>query len=193
VISYADARANGLTHYFNGIECVNGHLSLRRVGNRQCLQCDKQRALEKNKEQYRKHKEKRLQKAREYREKNREKIIFQSAAYSKMRRQSDPLYAMRNRLGVRVREALQAKGVKKNSRTMKMLGCDILEFKAHIEKQFLPGMTWDNSGSWHVDHIVPCSSAGDESELIKLFHYTNLRPIWAKDNLAKSSKNTFLI
>jgi hypothetical protein len=100
---------------------------------------------------------------------------------------------MKNRLGARVREALQARGLHKTTKTIEMLGCDLAEFKAHIEKQFLPGMTWENRSQWHIDHIVPCASASDESELLSLFHYTNLRPVWAKDNLAKNRKSIFLI
>jgi hypothetical protein len=193
IVSYSKARADGLKHYFNGSECVNGHLSLRLVCNRQCIECDKQRKLLVNKFQYQKHKEKRLQKAAEYRAKNKLKLAINSASYISARRKLDPMYAMKDRLSVRIREAFQAKGIKKNTKTIDMLGCDIVEFKAHIEKQFLFGMSWENKDQWHVDHIVPCASAKNEEELKALFHYTNLRPIWAKDNLSKSNKTIYLI
>jgi hypothetical protein len=54
-------------------------------------------------------------------------------------------------------------------------------------------MTWDNygRGGWHIDHIIPSSSAIDIESLIKLQHYTNLQPLWAIDNMKKGSKLPF--
>jgi hypothetical protein len=69
-----------------------------------------------------------------------------------------------------------------------MLGCDYDFFKAYIERQFKQGMTWENHGKWHFDHIIPVSSAKNEEELIKLNHYTNFQPLWAEENLSKSNK-----
>jgi hypothetical protein len=49
-------------------------------------------------------------------------------------------------------------------------------------------MSWDNYGKWHIDHIIPLSSANNEDEVYKLCHHTNLQPLWAEDNLKKSNK-----
>jgi len=72
---------------------------------------------------------------------------------------------------------------------MKLVGCSIDQLKQHIEKQFKKGMSWDNWGiyGWHIDHIKPCASFDltKESEQKKCFHYTNLQPLWAKENLKK--------
>jgi len=68
------------------------------------------------------------------------------------------------------------------------LGAEPQQVKDHIEKQFLPGMCWENHGEWHIDHIIPLSSAKTETELKKLFHYTNLQPLWKIDNLKKNNK-----
>jgi hypothetical protein len=54
-------------------------------------------------------------------------------------------------------------------------------------------MTWENHGvhGWHIDHIIPLSSAKDDIELLKkLCHYTNLQPLWAEENRIKSNKIT---
>ena len=69
-----------------------------------------------------------------------------------------------------------------------MLGCTYAEFKANIESQFLPGMSWDNRHLWHIDHIVPCEAADTSEDMERLFHFTNLRPLWGKENQSKSSK-----
>jgi len=71
-----------------------------------------------------------------------------------------------------------------------LLGCTIKEFKQHIESQFSEGMSWDNHGEWHIDHIKPISSFDltQEAEQKKAFHYLNVQPLWAIDNMRKGSK-----
>jgi hypothetical protein len=61
-------------------------------------------------------------------------------------------------------------------------------FPSSFQTKFIDGMNWDNRGEWHIDHIIPLSSAKSEEELRKLCHYTNLQPLWEKDNLKKSNK-----
>jgi hypothetical protein len=62
--------------------------------------------------------------------------------------------------------------------------------KIHLEKQFKDGMSWENHSlfGWHIDHIIPLSSAESDDELKKLCHYTNLQPLWAKENIVKRNK-----
>ena len=82
---------------------------------------------------------------------------------------------------------MKAGGWKKNSKTQEMLGCSFADLKLHLEKQFRDGMTWENNKffGWHLDHIVPISSAKTEQDVIKLCHYTNLQPLWWHENLSK--------
>ena len=69
-----------------------------------------------------------------------------------------------------------------------ILGETFDNVRLHIEKQFKDGMSWRNFGEWHIDHIIPLSSGNNQDEWIKLNHYTNLQPLWAKENLQKGAK-----
>lgn len=81
-------------------------------------------------------------------------------------------------------------GNPKSKKTLELLGCDFDFFKAFIERQFKRGMRWENHGryGWHIDHKIPIASAKTDNELILLFHYTNLQPMWWRENIIKSDK-----
>ena len=83
---------------------------------------------------------------------------------------------------------LKSNNITKKNKTFDIVGCSPEFLKEHLEKQFISGMTWENRNEWHIDHIIPLSSAKTEDELYKLCHYTNLQPLWAEDNLKKSNK-----
>lgn len=108
----------------------------------------------------------------------------------KIRLMSDIQYKMRLYLRNRVRAAIRAAGSRKCAPTLHLVGCDVIDLVKFLEKKFTDGMTWDNYGKWHVDHIRPCSSFDltDPEQQKQCFHYTNLQPLWAKDNLKKSNK-----
>lgn len=87
---------------------------------------------------------------------------------------------------------MNAKGIKKATKTFELLGCTSKQLKQYLESQFQEGMTWENYGygddKWYIDHIIPCASF-DLSNLEQqkiCFHYTNLQPLWQFDNLKKS-------
>jgi len=109
-------------------------------------------------------------------------------AYSRNRRATDPMYACKIKIRSIIRKAFDRDGYTKRSKTNDILGCTWAEFMLHIERQFLPGMTWQNRGDWHIDHIIPLATAKTEEDVVKLNHHTNLRPMWAQDNLRKSAK-----
>ena len=79
---------------------------------------------------------------------------------------------------------------RKHGTTIKLLGCNINELRFYLEGKFIDGMSWDNYGEWHIDHIRPCASFDltDPEQQKKCFHYTNLQPLWAEDNLSKGDK-----
>jgi len=79
---------------------------------------------------------------------------------------------------------------KKQTNTIDLIGCSPIQLKEYLEKKFKEGMSWDNYGKWHIDHIIPCSSFNllDLVEQKKCFNYKNLQPLWAEENLRKSNK-----
>ena len=123
-----------------------------------------------------------------YREENKEN----TAAYLRERYKNDPNFKMRILLRNRLRKVL--KGNTKTGPTMKLVGCTVAELWLHIEGLFEPGMTRENNGNgegfWHLDHKIPCCSFdfSDPEQQKICFHYTNLQPLWCKDNLAKGAK-----
>lgn len=98
------------------------------------------------------------------------------------------------RLGdsLRKRTRLALRYHKKPCSVIKILGCTLGEFQKYIEAKFQPGMTWENWSitGWHLDHIRPLASFDLENleEFKQACHYTNLQPLWAKDNLSKGAK-----
>jgi len=98
-------------------------------------------------------------------------------------------FKFKNRLRTLIRISITKQGYTKKSKTFKILGCDYNTIIKHLESKFKNGMNLENYGLWHIDHIIPISSAKTEDEVIKLNHYTNLQPLWAIDNLKKYNKN----
>lgn len=135
---------------------------------------------------YSKNKDKYARRNKQWANNNRDKL----REHEKYRRKHDPLFRIKQSLRKRLHDAL--KGKNKSASTLTLLGCSIEEFKKHLEKQFTKDMSWDNYGyyGWHIDHIKPCDSFDltIEEEQRKCFHYSNMQPLWAKDNLSKSNK-----
>ena len=106
----------------------------------------------------------------------------------KERSDNDPVFNLVNRMRSRLRKYLITHNITKKNKTFNIVGCSPQFLKEHLEKRFVDGMSWDNRSEWHIDHIIPLSSAKTEEELYNLCHYTNLQPLWAEDNLKKSNK-----
>lgn len=144
------------------------------------------RSKEENRKKERR-KDKERRKTIEYKE--RRKTIY------KKRVGSDNLYKLKLNVKSSIRSALKNKGFDKNKNTIDILGCSYEDFYNYITEQFESWMSWENYGiytgnyneTWQIDHIIPISSANNEEEIIKLNHYTNLRPLCSKKNLEKSN------
>lgn len=106
-------------------------------------------------------------------------------------RKKDLAFVLRERLRLRILAAIKREPTaKKAAKTESLVGCTVEFLRGHIESLFVDGMNWENRHLWHIDHIKPCSKFDltQEEEQRKCFHYTNLQPLWAKDNILKSNK-----
>jgi len=125
-----------------------------------------------------------------YRKANASKARVQAAEWRKRDCKAVVANKIASTLRCRIRTALRRAGAVRSEKTADLLGCSPAEFKAHIENLFQPGMTWENRGprGWHIDHIKPCAAfdLSQPLEQKKCFHFSNLQPLWAVDNLRKS-------
>jgi len=151
---------------------------------------NKTELLDKKKEYYKKNYEIIYEKLKIYNKKNKEKINKHKNNYNKEKKISDPLFKLRMLMRDRLNKYFKYSSLNKNNRTFDIIGCTPQFLKEHLESQFVIGMTWENHGlvGWHIDHIIPLSSAKTDEEIYKLCHYTNLQPLWFKDNLKKGNK-----
>jgi len=143
--------------------------------------------LEYNNNYYEKNKEKLIDYQKKYRLKNPEKVAKLKKEWD-MRFSSSLSHRLKKALRARVYAALKNKA-KKAKKTQELVGCSISELIKFIENKFQKGMTWDNYGlcGWHIDHIRPCAAFNltDPTQQKLCFHYSNLQPLWAIDNLKK--------
>ena len=101
-------------------------------------------------------------------------------------KECDPCGHLSTLIANRCRNAIKSKNTE---RKMEYLRCTIEEFKNHLESKFKDGMTWDNHGEWHIDHIIPLKYGKPSlEETIKRLHWTNTQPLWAVENMSKGNK-----
>jgi len=150
---------------------------------------NREKILNKQKEYNRKHK----QEIKEYksnyqvnyRKTHKEEIKLKARLYMKLRKKNNINFRLLCNMRKRIWNALRYNS--KSSKTIKLLGCDIDFLRVYLCNLFADGMTWDNYGKWEIDHIIPCASfdLDKETEQYKCFHYTNLQPLWMRDNRIK--------
>lgn len=133
-------------------------------------------------------KEKIRKRQKEYYRENREYVIEKSKQYHYWRLENDLEFKIFQRCRSRLYNAV--KGYSKSARTHELIGCSIEYLLEHLENQFRDGMTWDNYGDWHIDHIKPCAlfDFENEADQRECFNYRNLQPLWAEENYRKSDK-----
>ena len=191
---------NKSPHYFTGKPCIRGHISKRWTSSGKCQAChyeentikniknttkEEQKAKARAKKWYLKNRSITIQRAKKWKEENREQFLTNERIKSKSWRRTEE-----GRLITFMRGCLRRTIKNKSDRTSSILGYTYKELKIHLEKQFVNGMSWDNHGEWHIDHIKPVTVFLREGEkdpsVINCL--TNLQPLWAKENLSKNNK-----
>lgn len=168
--------------------------SVRKAGKAEQYRAYAVRYYAENKDQqkaYREaNREKRNAQKREWDAKNAARVSAYTAVYRAKKFSEDECYKLAAKL--RQRLAMAVRGGMKGGSAVRNLGCSIDELKAHLERQFASGMSWDNWGrkGWHIDHIRPLASFDltDESQIKIACHYSNLQPLWYRENLSKGAR-----
>lgn len=127
---------------------------------------------------------------KKYYELNKTEINKKKTEKDAFRRKTDPLYKFKVSVRWLIKGSFKRGKDKyiKSQKSISILGCSICFFREYIQSKFTKGMTIENHGEWHLDHIIPLSTAKNEDDVIRLNHYTNFQPLWAKDNLIKKDK-----
>jgi hypothetical protein len=168
------------------------HRETHKQERQEYLDRTKQRRREKRQQHSRLNKERLNANVRRWKALNKDKIRKYAKhyfpEYQRKRGSVDLAFRLRGILRHRVWSAL--KNNTKSAKTMELIGCSIEYLMGYLEAKFVPGMSWQNYGSWHVDHIKPCATfdLSKPEEQRKCFHYTNLQPLWEGENLTKGGK-----
>lgn len=180
----------------------------RKMYNKRWYEKNRVKALANSIAYYKEHKLQQLAYAKQYTIDNVAKVTKRQQEYYQRNKSAftkSALKRVHNDVQFKLRKALRhcvyiaiiSKPGFENTKTETLIGCSISEFKKHIEQLFSEGMQWDTYGrlkngsyGWEIDHIKPCASFDLTSATAKLecFHYTNMRPLWRKDNVARSNK-----
>jgi len=131
---------------------------------------------------------------KQYRLDNVDKISANLLKYEKARKLVDPAFKLVKTLRSRLGSAIRNQNAIKSDETLKLVGCSIPFLRDYLEAKFTEGMKWDNHGKWHIDHIKPCASFDllHKKQQRKCFHYKNLQPLWAQENLSKGAKTLYI-
>jgi hypothetical protein len=166
-----------------------------------CIECENLR----NKKYHAKNKEIRKIQMIKYYNKNKIRLksynqkrmkIYRQKSENKLARKKWYEYQRKNNIRFRIECILRgrfSRAIRKRYKytsVINLVGCSMEELRNHLESKFNGSMSWNNQGKWHIDHIRPCSSFDltNLEEQKKCFHYTNLQPLWAIDNLKKGNK-----
>ena len=165
------------------------HRHLQTIRDRRRYAKKKDEVLAQSREWYRQNYARARTTRAAYRKANRDAIRIQQRKRTNERLKAEPIFHLLAVQRKRMLNALRGVGAK-SARTLELLGCTGAEAVAHIERQFKNGMSWSNRAEWHIDHIRPLVSfdLNDPAQQRQAFHYTNLQPLWARENRRKGAK-----
>ena len=211
--SRKEAKKTGSKYYFTGIPCKHGHLEVRDTKTTTCRECrritsskyEKQRWADPEKRKKcqekllswkeKKGKEFMQQYWKENRDKQKETNKVKNKEYKKNRLATDPHFKEAKRLSDEVNRCLRGNKIYKTQETkdrlmMDIVGCNLEFFTIYIEKLFQEGMSWENRGFWHLDHIRPVNTFDltDKGQAKVAYNYRNYQPLWKIDNERKTGK-----
>ena len=212
IVNRAQALAAGQLRYFTGKACPHGHFDQRYVSCYGCLSC-----MAGHTEKYVKADPDRWKRmGKSWRADNPDKLIAKAAKWKNVRRQYDKEWRKKNieavqhsarawakrsratpegRVASSMRVHIRRCVREKNFKSFEIVGYSPSELVSHIERQFSKGMSWSNYGDWHIDHINSIKWHTDQGITCPAIinALTNLRPLWATDNLSKGCARTHLI
>lgn len=169
------------------------------VKSSRCIKCNvtymkeyyekNKKRISEQKKHYRKNNSEKIKKQKKkYYLENKDKINEYKRRWESNKRKTDILFRLKQSVRHRINTIISRTNMVKSKSSFDLVGIDVLELKQYLESKFIDGMSWDNYGVWHIDHVIPLSSAKNEEELYKLCHYTNLQPLWGEENLKKGNK-----
>ena len=181
-------RSNGIVIGPSGRRNIGG----KKVSDKKWREKNKESVKEYVKSWYEQNKEHRKEYIKEYHKNNIDKIRKTKRDYERNRKARDPLYKLINNFRTAIYQVLKENNINKNGHYFEILKYTPEDIISHLETKFTNGMTWDNYGEWHVDHVKPISSyiileIGDD-EFMNCWSLNNLQPLRGKENISKSNK-----
>jgi len=153
--------------------------------NKQYQTINKDNLSQKRKEKRKENCDKLNESSREWRRNNKDKVSEYNRKHTPLYREKYPwIYACRNL----IYNTIKRIGTEKEDKTINLLKYSSLDLKEYLENQFLPEMSWDNYGEWHIDHIRPISDFPKDTPPDIINELSNLQPLWREDNLRKGKK-----
>lgn len=177
-VSKSDAELYGLSRYYDGSTCERGHVSQRTTSNGSCCECALVNAAKPH----------RLVKKKEYYANNKDRLMPRNVERQRERYSESVEYRMGVAARNMLKRVLRTSDELKRGGTYEVLGYSRKQLMYHLESLFVEGMTWDNYGDWHIDHVVPVSwwLKNNITDPSKINDLLNLQPLWADENLTKS-------